>query len=142
VRDYDTYVYIFVVNKPENTLKCTELRTMNKRAIIIVHLVPNQEAYEGKSNGDIEKEVLEEAPTIPYVAEIERVSVFNSLTGIAEPKSLKEMVMTTFKPVHKALARALGYLAEQGIDAKTIFSAEEGILVVMLEQKHAQELEP
>jgi len=107
---------------------------LEKRGIILVKLVPEVSAYEGKSNADIEKEILDEKPAIPYVAEIERICVFNSLAGISEPKSPKRMVMTSFKPVHKALAKALRYLAEQGIIAKTIFNAEEGILLVFLEK--------
>ena len=48
---------------------------MKKRAIIIVRLVPTPEAYEGKTNRDIEREILEEAPIIPYAASIEKVTV-------------------------------------------------------------------
>jgi hypothetical protein len=75
VRDYHTHVYIFVVNKPENTLKYREVRIMKKKAIITVRLIPTPEAYEGKTNRDIEREILEEAPIIPYAASIEKVTV-------------------------------------------------------------------
>ena len=73
---------------------------MEKRAIIVARLVPKPEAYEGKSNKAIAEEIKDAGPALPYVAEIERISVFNSLSGAAEPKSPKEMVMTSFKPVH------------------------------------------
>jgi len=43
----------------------------------MARLVEDPEAYEGKSNADIEKEILEEAPAIPYVARIERVTVLD-----------------------------------------------------------------
>ena len=46
-----------------------------KRAIIMVRLIPTPEAYEGKTNRDIEREILEEASTIPYAASIEKVTV-------------------------------------------------------------------
>ena len=77
MRDYHTYVYIFVVNKPENTLKYRNVRIMKKKAIITVRLVPTPEAYEGKTNRDVEKEILDEMPTIPYMAQIEKVTVLD-----------------------------------------------------------------
>ncbi len=51
------------------------LSIFEKGAIIIARLVPTPEAYEGKTKADIEREILEEAPIIPYVAEIEKVTV-------------------------------------------------------------------
>jgi len=50
---------------------------VKKLALIVAWLVDDPEAYEGKTNTDIEKEILEEAPTIPYVARIERVTVLD-----------------------------------------------------------------
>lgn len=50
---------------------------MKKLAFIVAWLVEDREAYEGKTNADIEKEILEEAPTIPYVARIERITVLD-----------------------------------------------------------------
>jgi hypothetical protein len=44
---------------------------------IVAHLVSDPEAYKGKTNRDIEKEILEEAPIIPYVAKIEKVTVLD-----------------------------------------------------------------
>lgn len=49
-----------------------------KLAIVVAWLVPNEEAYEGKTNEDVEKEILEEAPAIPYVARIEKVTVLDA----------------------------------------------------------------
>jgi len=46
---------------------------MKKLVIVIARLVPNPEAYEGKTNADVEKEILSEMPVIPYVARIEKV---------------------------------------------------------------------
>ena len=55
---------------------------MKKIMFIVAHLVPEAEAYEGKSNADIEKEILDElqkqaVPVIPYVARIEKVTVLD-----------------------------------------------------------------
>jgi len=50
---------------------------MKKLAVILAQLVPTPEAYEGKTNADIEKEILEEMPAIPYVARIEKVTVLD-----------------------------------------------------------------
>jgi hypothetical protein len=111
---------------------------VEKRAIIMVRLVPTPEAYKDKSNRDVEKEILEEKPAIPYVAEIERTSVFNSLAGEVEAVRLKEMVMNAFKPVHTALAETFRKLAEKGILADTYFKAEKGILVVTLEKQREE----
>lgn len=48
-----------------------------KIAFIVCRLVPTPEAYEGKTNADIEKEILEEVLAIPYVARIEKVTVLD-----------------------------------------------------------------
>lgn len=50
---------------------------MKKEAIIQVRLIPTPEAYEGKTNRDVEKEILDEMPTIPYMAQIEKVTVLD-----------------------------------------------------------------
>ncbi|MDI6848069.1 MAG: hypothetical protein QMD23_08130 [Candidatus Bathyarchaeia archaeon] len=42
---------------------------------IVARLVDTPEAYEGKTNQDIEGEILKETPAIPYVARIEKVTV-------------------------------------------------------------------
>jgi len=84
---------------------------MEKRAILIVKLVPDTGAYEGKNNKTIAEEMqtqLTENPAIPYVAEVERISVFDSPaqegdTGVA----YKQAVTEVFKTIHKALEPAL-----------------------------------
>jgi hypothetical protein len=48
---------------------------MEKRVIIVCRLVPTPEAYEGKSNADVEKEIQAEKPTIPYLAGIQKGTV-------------------------------------------------------------------
>jgi hypothetical protein len=50
---------------------------LKKIVFITAHLVPEAEAYEGKTNADVEKEILEEMPIIPYVAKIEKVTVLD-----------------------------------------------------------------
>lgn len=50
---------------------------MKKLVIITAWLVETPEAYEGKTNQDVEEEILEKAPAIPYVARIERVTVLD-----------------------------------------------------------------
>lgn len=50
---------------------------MKKIVFITAHLVPEAEAYKGKTNADIEKEILSEIPAIPYVAKIEKVTVLD-----------------------------------------------------------------
>lgn len=52
-------------------------KEMKKIAFIIAWLIEDPEAYKGKSNADIEREILEEAPAIPYVARIEKVTVLD-----------------------------------------------------------------
>jgi hypothetical protein len=53
---------------------------MKKIVFIYARLVEDHEAYEGKTNADIEKEILEETGSIPYVARIEKVTVLDSPT--------------------------------------------------------------
>ena len=50
---------------------------MKKIMFIVAHLVPDPEAYEGKTNEDVEKEILDELPVIPYVARVEKVTVLD-----------------------------------------------------------------
>lgn len=50
---------------------------MKKVMFIVAQLVETPEAYEGKTNRDVEKEVLSEMPVIPYVARIEKVTVLD-----------------------------------------------------------------
>jgi hypothetical protein len=54
------------------------VRNLKKLALIMVWLVENPEAYEGKTNADIEKEILEETESIPYAAEIAKVTVLDA----------------------------------------------------------------
>jgi len=48
-----------------------------KIAFITAWLVDDLEAYKGKTNADIEKEILEEIGLIPYVAWMEKVTVLD-----------------------------------------------------------------
>lgn len=50
---------------------------MKKVMFIVARLVEDPSAYEGKTNRDVEKEILEEVPVIPYVAKIEKVTVLD-----------------------------------------------------------------
>jgi hypothetical protein len=54
---------------------------MKKLALITAWLVENPEAYQGKTNADIEKEILKEIVKeiglIPYVTKIEKVTVLD-----------------------------------------------------------------
>jgi hypothetical protein len=51
---------------------------MKKVVFIYAWLVEDPEAYEGKTNADIEKEILKEIGSIPYVAWIEKVTVLDA----------------------------------------------------------------
>jgi len=51
--------------------------SVGKLALILAWLIDDPEAYKGKTNTHIENEILEEAPTIPYVATIEKVTVLD-----------------------------------------------------------------
>lgn len=57
------------------TLVSKEVRTVKKLAIILAWLVETPEAYEGKTNADVEKEILKETLGVPYVKIIERIVV-------------------------------------------------------------------
>jgi len=48
---------------------------MAKLAFIVCQLVPDPSVYEGKTNADIEKEILDEMLLLPYVASVEKVMV-------------------------------------------------------------------
>lgn len=50
---------------------------MKKIAFITAWLVDDLEAYEDKTNAEIEKEILEEIGLIPYIARIEKVTVLD-----------------------------------------------------------------
>lgn len=50
---------------------------VKKVAVIRARLVEDPEAYAGKTNTDIEKEILAEIGIIPYVAQIEKVTVLD-----------------------------------------------------------------
>jgi hypothetical protein len=50
---------------------------MKKIALITVWLVDDPEAYKGKTNSDIAKEIVEDMGPIPYVARIEKVTVLD-----------------------------------------------------------------
>ena len=50
---------------------------MKKIALITVWLVDDPEAYEGKTNSDVEKEILEDIGSIPYAARIEKITVLD-----------------------------------------------------------------
>ncbi|HLE76035.1 MAG TPA: hypothetical protein VI864_08385 [Candidatus Bathyarchaeia archaeon] len=50
---------------------------MKKVLFICAKLIEDSEAYEGKTNIEIEKEIAEEVGPIPYVARIEKVTVLD-----------------------------------------------------------------
>jgi hypothetical protein len=50
---------------------------MKKIVFIYAWLVKDSEAYKGKTNADIEKEILEDIGPIPYVARVEKVTVLD-----------------------------------------------------------------
>jgi hypothetical protein len=107
---------------------------MDKRAVIIVRLVPTPEAYEGKTNRDVEKEILAEKPQILYGAEVERIVVFNSPSGAKESGAFKQSVMDAFISVHEALGPMLKHLSNKGITAQAIFKAEHGYHIIVCEK--------
>jgi hypothetical protein len=53
------------------------MKKMKKIVFIYAWLVDNPEAYKGKTNADVEKEISEEIGPIPYVAHIEEVTVLD-----------------------------------------------------------------
>jgi hypothetical protein len=50
---------------------------MKKVVFICARLLEDPELYQGKTNADIEKEILEEIGPIPYVTRIEKVTVLD-----------------------------------------------------------------
>jgi len=52
-------------------------QAMKKMVFITAMLVEDPEAYKGKTDADIEREILEEIGSIPYVARIEKVTVLD-----------------------------------------------------------------
>jgi len=58
-------------------MKLLHEKPVKKIAFITAWLVETPEAYKGKTNVDIEKEILEETDQIPYVARIEKVKVLD-----------------------------------------------------------------
>jgi len=50
---------------------------LRKIAFIVLSLVEAPEAYEGKTNRDVEREILSGLPAIPYVARVEKVTVLD-----------------------------------------------------------------
>jgi len=48
---------------------------VRKLALILAWLIDDPQAYKGNTNTHIENEILKEAPTIPHVATIEKVTV-------------------------------------------------------------------
>ena len=50
---------------------------LKKIAIIVLSLVEEPKAYEGRTNRDIEEEILKGMPAIPYAARVEKVTVLD-----------------------------------------------------------------
>lgn len=48
-----------------------------KLVFIVAQLIETSDAYDGKSNADIEKEIFDEMPDIPYVVRVEKVTVLD-----------------------------------------------------------------
>lgn len=69
------------------------MNKVSKVVFIFARLINDPEAYEGKTNEDIEREILEEIGPIPYVARIEKVTVldwdadFSRGLGFKSPKA-------------------------------------------------------
>jgi hypothetical protein len=71
-----------VLKVAHNNYKTTKLWGSNvkKIAFITVWLIEDPEAYKGKTNSDIEKEILKEVGPIPYAASVEKVTVIDFQT--------------------------------------------------------------
>jgi hypothetical protein len=74
------------VRKVAQVLKATQktsetvgadMEKMKKIVFIYARLVENPEAYQDKTNADIEKEILHDIGPIPYVARIEKITVLD-----------------------------------------------------------------
>jgi len=50
---------------------------MKKTTIIAAKLIEDEQAYKNKTNEDVENEILDKIPPIPYVAEITKVTVLD-----------------------------------------------------------------
>jgi hypothetical protein len=53
----------------------SKIKPVKKMVFITARLVEDPEAYKNKTNGDIEKEILQQIISIPYVGQIEKVTV-------------------------------------------------------------------
>jgi hypothetical protein len=53
------------------------MKKIKKIAFIYAWLIEDPEAYKGKTNADIEKEILQDIGPVPYVARIEKVTVLD-----------------------------------------------------------------
>jgi len=53
----------------------SKIKPVKKIVFITARLVEDPEVYKNKTNTDIEKEILQEINSIPYVARIEKVKV-------------------------------------------------------------------
>jgi len=60
--------------------KHSRAHTVKKMVFITAWLVEDPDAYIGKTNIDIEKEISKEIGPIPYVAQIEKVTVLELST--------------------------------------------------------------
>ena len=54
-----------------------EMSRVRKLVFIVAWLVEDAEAYEGKTDADVEKEIREGAHFIPYVIRVEKVAVLD-----------------------------------------------------------------
>ena len=50
---------------------------MKKMVFIVAWLEEDPEAYEGITNADVEKGLMEDAQDLPYVAKVEKVTVLD-----------------------------------------------------------------
>jgi hypothetical protein len=53
----------------------SKIKPVKKIVFITARLVDDPEAYRNKTNADIEKEILQEISSLPYVVQIEKVTV-------------------------------------------------------------------
>jgi hypothetical protein len=74
-----------------------------KYAVMVGRLVPTPEAYQGKTNEDVEREILAEEPVIPYVVRMEKVTVFDCPDRMAQVPEQRPLP-------HRTRARAQGVL--------------------------------
>lgn len=62
----------------ERCLSLEEVGGLRKIVVIVGWLVQDEGAYEGRTNQDLEREVLEEMPPLPHVACVEKVAVLDA----------------------------------------------------------------